>query len=276
MAEQNKKRPLIALSLGGGGAKTFAHLGILDCLKANKIPIDFMVTCSAASVVGFLFALGIPSQEIKNEFKRKSKWLHLIRRSIFKQVLKKYIKEKNISDINQAKIPISIVTVDLKTGREIIFEKGDPLLIPLASSAFPGIWQPIKYQNYYLVDGGVLNPDPADIARKKVGKEGIVISTTLKLEFKEEEPKNRFNTILKSLYLSPYRYRNRIIKENSDIIIEPANNLKISFRDWKETFFGYFSNGKIEKYYQKGFEEANKKISEIKELIKSKQLYGKD
>ena len=265
----------MALSLGGGGAKTFAHLGVLDCLKANKIPIDFLATCSSASIVGFLFALGIPSREIKNEFKRKSKWLHLIRRSIFKQALKKYIKEKNISDINQAKTPISIITVDLKTGKEIVFKEGDSLLIPLASNAFPGIWQPIKYQNYYLVDGGVLNPDPADIARKKVGENGVVISVTLKLEFKKEEPKNRFNTILKSLYLSPYQYRNKIIEENSNIIIEPANNLKISFRDWKETFFGYFSNGKIEKYYQNGFEEANKKISEIKELINSKQLYGK-
>ncbi len=270
MTGRNKKRPLVALSLGGGGAKTFAHLGVLDCLKANKVPIDFIVTCSAASIVGLLFSLGVPSQEIKNEFKRKSKWLYLVRRSIFKKVLKKYIKEKNIDDIDQIKIPISIVTVDLKTGQEIIFEKGNPLLIPLASSAFPGIWQPIKYKNYYLIDGGVLNPDPADIARKKVGKNGIVISSTLKLEFEEEEPKNRFNTILKSIYLSPYRYRNKIIKENSDIIIEPVNNLKISFRDWKETFLGYFSNGKIEKYYQKGFEDANKKIGEIKELIRSK------
>ena len=270
MPERKIQRPLVALSLGGGGAKTFAHLGVLDCLKANKIPIDFLATCSSASIVGFLFALGITSREIKNEFKRRSKWLHLIRRSIFKQALKKYIKEKNIGDINQTEIPISVITVDLKTGKEIVFEKGDPLLIPLASNAFPGIWQPIKCQNYYLVDGGVLNPDPADIARKKVGENGVVISVTLKLEFKEEEPRNRFNTILKSLYLSPYRYRNKIIEENSDIIIEPANNLKISFRDWKETFFGYFSNGKNVKYYQNGFEEANKKISEIKELISSK------
>ncbi len=109
-----------------------------------------------------------------------------------------------------------------------------------------------------------------------MGKNGIVISATLKLEFKEEQPKNRFNTVLKSLYLSPYRYRNKILEKNSDIIIEPTNNLKISFRDWKETFFGYFSDEKIERYYQKGFKETAKKINKIKELIKLRQLYGKN
>ena len=270
MNSKNKERPLVALSLGGGGAKTFAHLGVLDALRENNIPIDFLVTCSSASVVGFLFSLGISSQEIKSEFKKRSKWLHLIQRSIFKQALKKYIEKKNIQDIKQSKIPISIITVDLKTGEEFIFEEGDPLLIPLASNAFPGIWQPIKYKDYYLVDGGVLNPDPADVARKKVGQDGIVISVTLRLEFKEEEPKNRLNTVLKSFYLSLYHYRDRIIKENSDVVIKPTDNLKISFRDWKETFLGYFSNGKVERYYQKGYQEANLKMDEIKEKIKAR------
>ncbi|NCF75285.1 MAG: hypothetical protein GWO87_02245, partial [Xanthomonadaceae bacterium] len=257
-----------ALSLGGGGAKTFAHLGVIDALLENKIPINFLTTCSAASIIGVLTNIKIDSCEIKNEF-NKRKWLRLIKRSIFKEVLKKYLKKKNITNINQGKVPISIVTVDLKTGKEVVFEEGDPLLIPLASSAFPGIWKPIKYRDYYLVDGGILNLDPANIAREKVGSRGIVISVTLQLEFEKEKPGGRLDTVLKSLYLSPFKYRNEILKNNSDIIISPANDLKISFRDWKETFFGYFSNNKIEKFYQKGYEAAIKEIPKIKKLIKN-------
>ena len=265
------QRPKIALSLGGGGAKTFAHLGVLDAFKKHNISIDFLATCSAASVIGVLYNSGVSSEEIKKEFKRKRKWIHIARRSIFKRVLEKFIKQKNIINIKSLKIPMSIVTVDLRTGREIVFEEGNPLLIPLGSSAYPGIWRPVKYKNYELIDGGVLNPDPADVARKKVGSDGLVISVTLKMEFVEESAGGRFNTVLKSLYLLSLKYRNKIIEKNSDIIIAPSNGLKINFRDWRETFFGYFSNNKIEYYYQKGFDETEKKIIKIKELIDYKE-----
>ncbi|MDX9893169.1 MAG: patatin-like phospholipase family protein [Patescibacteria group bacterium] len=263
----NQPRPLVALSLGGGGAKTFAHLGVIDALEQHNIPIDFLVTCSAASVVGILHNIGVSSEEIMKEFKRKRKWFRIFRGSLFKEILKKYLKQNDISDIKQAKRPMSIVTVDLKTGREVIFEQGDPLIVPLASSAFPGIWRPFKFQDYELIDGGVLNPDPADIARTKVGAKGIVISVSLKMEFVQESNRNRFNTILKSLYLSSLKLRSKIIEDNSDIVISPANDLKINFRDWRETFFGYFSNAKIDYYYRKGYDEANSKIPRIKELF---------
>ena len=271
MPKQDGQRPLIALSLGGGGAKTFAHLGVLDAFKKYNIPIDFFITCSAASVIGVLYNLGISSEEIKKEFKKKRKWLYIARRSIFRRVLEKFIKQENIVDIKNLKIPISIITVDLKTGNEIIFEEGSPLLIPLGSSAFPGVWRPIKYRDYELIDGGVLNPDPANVARDKVGPNGLVISVTLKMEFVEESTKGRFNAVLKSLYLLSLKYRNKIIEKNSDIIINPSNGLKVNFHDWRETFVGYFSNNKIDKYYQKGFEEAEKKIIKIKELIDFKR-----
>jgi NTE family protein len=269
--ENKKQRPKIALSLGGGGSKTFAHLGVLDAFEKHNIPIDFLVTCSAASVIGLLYNIGISSEEIRKEFKRKRKWLYIARRSIFRRVLEKFIKEKSITDIKYLRIPISIVTVDLKTGKEIIFEDGDPLLIPLGSSAYPGIWKPVKYKEYELIDGGVLNPDPANIARSKVGRDGLVINVTLKMEFIEESTETRLSTILKSLYLLSLKYRNETIEKNSDIIIVPSNGLKINFRDWRETFVGYFSNNKIEKNYQKGFEEAERKIIRIKELINYKK-----
>ncbi len=269
MSKQNRQKSLIALSLGGGGAKTFAHLGVLDALRDEGIKIDYLAACSSASIIGFLFCIGVSSDEIKKEFRKKRKWIWLIKRSIFRRVLKKFLKEKNITDLGQSKIPLSIITVDLKKGKEVIFDKGDPLLICLGSSAFPGIWQPVKYKNYCLIDGGILNPDPADIAREKVGQKGIVISSTLRMEFIKEKTGGRFNTILKSIYLLQFKYRDKIIKENSNIIISPLDNLKISFTDWKETFTGYFSNNKIEKFYQKGYEATIKEMPRIKKLIKN-------
>lgn len=267
MDKQGKKK-LIALSLGGGGAKTFAHLGMLDALKDEGIKIDYLAACSAASIIGFLFCIGVSSDEIKKEFRKKRKWIWLIRRSIFKRVLKKFLKEKNITDLDQSKIPLSVIAVDLKKGKEVIFDKGNPLPICLGSSAFPGIWQPIKYKNYSLIDGGVLNPDPADIARDKVGRKGIVISSTLRMEFIKEKTGGCLNTLLKSIYLLQFKYRDKIIKENSNIIISPLDNLKVNFSNWKETFIGYFSNNKIEKFYQKGYEATIREMPKIKKLTK--------
>lgn len=274
---KNIEKPLITLSLGGGGAKTFAHLGVIDALKEADIPIDYLVTCSAASVIGLISALNVSSKDIIKLFTHKKKWWWFINRSIFKPALQHYIKEKNITDIKQANTPISIVTVDLKTSKEIIFEEGDPLLIPLGSSAFPGVSKPVKYKEYYLVDGGVLNPDPADIARQKVGSQGIVISVTLRLELPEEKPGNRLNTVLKALYVSPFKYRDKIIKKNSDIIITPLEDFRVTFSNWKETFLGYFINNKINKYYQEGYRAGQEAIPQIKQLIidRSKFEYNK-
>ena len=266
--QNEKQKHKIALSLGGGGAKTFAHLGVLDALRDEGIKIDYLITCSAASVIGFLFSIGASSDDIKQEFRKKRKWIYLIKRSIFRRVLKKFLKEKNITNLDQSKIPLSVVAVDLKKGKEIIFDKGDPLLICLGSSAFPGIWQPIKYKNYSLIDGGILNPDPANIAREKVGRKGIVISATLRMEFIKEKTSGRLNTLLKSIYLLQFKYRDGIIKKNSNIIIYPLYNLKVNFSDWKETFVGYFSNNKIEKFYQKGYNATIKEIPKIKKLLK--------
>ena len=270
MSENLNKRPSVVLSLGGGGAKTFAHLGAIDALKKHNIPIDFLVTCSAASIIGVLYGLGISSEEIRKEFKRKRKWIRLIRSSVFKQILKKFIAQVGIKDLKELNTPISIVTVDIKAGEEIIFEEGDPLVLPLASSAFPGISKPMKYLDYELIDGGVLKPDPSDTARKKVGPEGVVISITLKLEFEKNNTRNRINTVLKSILLLSDKKRSKILDDNSDIIISPSNDLKISFRDWKETFFGYFNNNKIERYYKKGFDSTEERIEEIRGVIANK------
>ncbi|MCK5020635.1 MAG: patatin-like phospholipase family protein [Candidatus Peribacteraceae bacterium] len=267
---QNKQRPLVAICLGGGGAKTFAHLGVIDALKESKIPIDFLITCSAASTIGLLSAIGVPSMEILNEFKN-GKVSMLTKRSIHKHILVKYLEQKGITDIGQVAIPISIVAVDLNCGTEKIFETGDPLMLALASSAYPGLCKPIKYQGHSLIDGGVLNPDPADVARKKVGSDGIVISVTLRMEFIEESPKSTLDVILKSIYLSSYKLRDDILGKNSDIVITPTNNLKISLNDWKKTFTGYFISNKIDKYYQDGYQETEKLIPKIQELLQAKK-----
>ena len=240
MSSKSKQQPLLALSLSGGGAKTFAHLGVMDAFKESNIPVDYLITSSASSLVGLMAALDMSSQEIMDKFNQRGKWLKFIRGSMFKHVLKQTLKTKNITDLDQTNIPITVVTVDLKKGQEVIFEKGNPLPITLGSCAFPGLFRPVKYKDYYLVDGGVLNPDPADIARKKVGTDGIVVSVTLRLELIEENPSGRLTTILRTLLLRPYKYRDKIIKQNSDVIITPLENFKISFSNWKKTFLSYF------------------------------------
>jgi len=257
----------VVLSLGGGGAKTFAHLGVIDALAEAGISIDCLVTCSAASVVGFMVATGATSQEIMDLFCRKKKRRMFIKRSIFKAILSQYIRKKGLTDLSKTDIPIKVVTVDLIRGEEVVFDSGRPLPIVLASAALPGIFKPIKYGRYLLVDGGVLNPDPADVAKSVAGKDGRVISITLRLEVYNQEPKGRFDSILKSLYLLSFKSRNKIIEENSDLIIRPLDNFMVNFKNWRETFFSYFENRRMEGFYAQGYEAGRKAAPDIKKLI---------
>jgi len=163
----------VALVLGGGGARGFAHVGVIRELENAKIPIDMIVGVSVGSLIGALYAdnpdafkLEWKSFKIeKNEifdFKLLGITDGLARGDAIKEYLDRNIRAKNIENL---KIPMAIVATDLRSGEPVIFRKGSIRDAVRASTSIPGVFVPVAFENKLLVDGGVLGNLAPQVAR---------------------------------------------------------------------------------------------------------------
>lgn len=161
--EISSKRPKIGLVLGGGGSRGLAHLGVLEVLVRESIPIDLMVGTSMGGIVAVLFALGYPPAEIaKGMFALQSNsFIDTVQmmtsrgrqrraRAYFAEVL----ENKTFADLS---IPVVLMAVDMLHGQEVPLAEGPLLEAVLASSAVPGAFPPVKHNEMELADGGVID-----------------------------------------------------------------------------------------------------------------------
>ncbi|HKP67912.1 MAG TPA: patatin-like phospholipase family protein [Pyrinomonadaceae bacterium] len=163
----------VGLALSGGGARGFAHVGVLRALVANDIPIDLIAGCSAGSFVGGAYAAGLTVDEII-EVGKKISWFAVSGFSYSPRgVLTNAPLTKLISDsfpatrFEELKIPFAAVACDLETGTEVVLsETGDMVDAIRASCAIPGVFLPVEdSQGRALVDGGVVTPMPTKTVR---------------------------------------------------------------------------------------------------------------
>lgn len=171
VAEPPPAPPKIALVLGGGAAKGFAHVGVIKSLEAHGIPIDIIVGTSAGSVVGALYAAGNNGFELQRialsmDESTVSDWVLPNRGFIKGESLMKFINEAVKSrPIEQLDRKLAIVATDLQSGELIVFERGNTGLAVRASSSVPGVFQPVKIAGREFVDGGLVSPVPVKTAR---------------------------------------------------------------------------------------------------------------
>jgi NTE family protein len=164
-------RPKIALALGGGAARGFAHVGVIKVLEAQGIIPDIVVGTSAGSVVAALYAGGGTGFDLQRlalgmEDSSISDWILPDRGIIRGEALQNYV---NIALGNRPmeKLPrtLGIVATDLQSGEMIVFRRGNVGMAVRASSSVPGIFQPVRIGNREYVDGGLVSPVPAKVAR---------------------------------------------------------------------------------------------------------------
>lgn len=266
----------LALILGGGGAKSFAHLGVIKVLQENNIPIDLLVTCSGGSIIGALVASGISIEEIKKEFYKKTRRINWFTLKINR---KGFLSQKNIQsilshlgadiDIQDTKIPIRIVATNLNLGKLRIFKSDSLKTAVCASVAFPGIYKPVKIGDYFFVDGGVLNSIPSDIGSREIGHGNITITVNLDNVLNGElNESNIFQVVYRSIYIPMISRRKKVVKKNSDLVIEPFKDKNFNFRNWTD-ILRFYSVKKMESFYKLGVRETEKKVDRIKLLLKN-------
>jgi NTE family protein len=165
-----KARPVIALALGGGAAKGFAHIGVIKALEAQGIVPDIVIGTSAGSLVGALYASGKSGFELQEMAIPFDKWQFIDwgmpNRGLMKgDALTRFVNSA-VGNRPIEKFPkkFGAVATDLQSGEPVVFRSGDAGIAVLASSSVPLAFQPVTIRGRQYVDGGLTSPVPVKLA----------------------------------------------------------------------------------------------------------------
>jgi len=255
------KPATIAVVLGGGGSKGFAHIGVLKVLEAQKIPIHMVVGTSAGSLVGSLYASGKTAFELQGiAMKMEADNVIDYDWKIWKGGLIKGEKLENFINANIQNTPIEklkiryyAVATNAATGEEVVFAKGNTGMAVHASCSVPGVFQPFKIGNSTYVDGGVVSPVAVDVARRNGAD--IVIAVDISGGINTDVPSGIMDTMRKSVAIMYARIAEYQIK-NADIVIRP------NVRNIGSTDMDKFNEAIFE-----GEKAASAKMPEIQKII---------
>jgi NTE family protein len=184
-APLEKRRKKLGLALGGGGARGLAHIGILKVLDREKVSVDLIAGTSMGGIVGALYAAGYSAERIEAEILRISQ----SRREIAKlidlrlgaaglvggQRITEMLTSLLGADLTFADLrtPFAVTAVDIATGREVHLSDGKVVEAVRATMSVPGVFTPVEIGPYLLMDGGVLNNVPVDLALK-LGADAVI------------------------------------------------------------------------------------------------------
>lgn len=172
VAERRNAR--IGLALGGGAARGFAHVGVIQALEEAGLQPQVVAGTSAGSLVAALYASGKSSHELRRvaesmEEAEITDWmLPILNRGALRgEALARYVNlHVGGKPIEQMKIPLGIVATDLRNGEPVTFRRGNTGAAVRASSAVPAVFQPVRIGEREYVDGGLVAPVPVRQARE--------------------------------------------------------------------------------------------------------------
>lgn len=214
VSAQPVSRPTVGLVLGGGGARGFAHLGVLKVLEQQRVPVDCVAGTSMGALVGGVFATGMPLDEMERRVKAAD-WdeffsnriprqeevfvrkeddrintmnlriparngrIGLPKGAIHTQKIELFIRELTQSlypeNFDALPIPFRAVGTDLETGRMVEFDRGDLALAMRASMSVPGLFEPVEYKGKLVVDGGLARNLPVDNVRAMCRPDVLIV-----------------------------------------------------------------------------------------------------
>ena len=266
-----------ALALGGGGVRGVAHLGVMKFLEENHHDrYDFVVGTSAGALFGALYLLSLDADEAQDTLSqavarlsktkglpvvasRKSKFLTNVQEKlqtakslltisiIDKEPLREFItalvgENTTFSDLKK---PLYVVATDLKSGKDVVFSRGELVPALIASSALPGVFPPIEYHSYYLIDGGITQKLPSRIAYGLGAKRVFAVDVGSPFRFKD-----RFATPLQVIMRSEEIASQALHDRNCDTV-----NLLLSPRFGEMRWYEF-------KRHHEAFEAGHSEASE--------------
>ena len=291
-----EKKPKVVVVLSGGGAKGIAHIPFIQLLDSLGIVPDLVVGTSMGSIVGGLYAMGYSGDSIAN-IALNVNWNQLLREKValsdvsmeekseFKRYLAQFdltngkpkinsslLGDQNlreflsvltypayrINDFDKLPIPYRAVATDIVNGKEVVIKEGSLAMAMRSSMSIPGVFKPVPYNNTLLVDGGILDNFPTDIA-KKMGAD-IIIGSDVGGGMATIEKLDNIGTILFQTGMLASNLKNPENRELCDILIDHIPNLSYSTGDF----------GKSQEIYEEGKIAVKENMKEL--VILAEQL----
>ena len=225
--EVPQRAPRLGLALGGGAARGFAHVGVIQVLEQNGIRPDLVVGTSAGSLVAALYASGMNAAALERaalsmEEATLTDWtLPFSGRGVLRgEALARYVRQAvGGRVIEQMPLPLGILATDLGNGQGTVFRRGDTALAVRASSAVPGVFTPVSIAGRDYVDGGLVAPVPVSQARA-MGAE-VVLAVDISADPEGNDAGGLLKALLQTTAIMGQSI-NRHELRGADVVLRPA------------------------------------------------------
>jgi len=259
-------KPKIALVLGGGAARGFAHVGVIRALEQEKIPIDQIVGTSVGSLIGAIYAADASSFDLEwTAFQLQKEDLFdfgvlnavtgmgFAKGDKLEAWVKSHVKTANIEHL---KIPFAAVAADLNWGQRVVLDRGSLPRAIRASAAIPGVFQPVQHQGKILVDGGVVDNIPIAVAKARGAD--LVIAVDISASLGNTNITNLVDVTLQSTNIM-FALNVEHSKRDADVLITPAGIGDVGMLDFTQK----------KRCMQAGIEATQKAMPAIRNVIEA-------
>ena len=215
----------IGLALGGGFARGFAHLGVLQVLEQNHIPISCIAGTSVGSILGAAYASGAPLARIiatcrTLRFRDIARWrvsrLGLASNHRLGDLIEQVFESRQFEDL---RIPLAVVATDLNSGEPVVLAHGSLVDAIRASCAFPGLFEPVEIGTRCLADGGLVAPVPTRAARE-LGAEFVLGVSVGIQDGHRGTPSNIFQVVTRAVSAAQ-KHQLEVWERHADLVLRP-------------------------------------------------------
>ena len=215
----------VGLALGGGFARGFAHLGVLQVFEENNVPISHIAGTSVGSILGAAYASGAPLVRIIEtcrtlRFRDIARWrvsrLGLASNHRLENLIERVFDSRHFEDL---RIPLAVVATDLSSGEPVVFTQGNLADAIRASCAFPGLFEPVEIGTRCLADGGLVAPVPTRAARDLGAATVIGIFVGLQ-DGHRGAPTNIFQVVSRAVSAAQ-KHQLEIWESHADVVLRP-------------------------------------------------------
>ena len=222
-----KRSPKFGLALGGGAARGFAHVGVIQVLEEAGIKPDFVVGTSAGSLVAAFYASGKNGAQLQQLSETMDEatitdWtIPLMGRGMMRgDALARYVNNKTGNQkIEDLPMPLGVVATDLHTGQGVLFQRGDLGTAVRASSSVPSVFEPVKIGTREFVDGGLVSPVPVRFARQ-MGAE-FVLAVDISSTPENAKTGDMFQILMQTFTIMGKSINTFELRE-ADVVVRPA------------------------------------------------------
>lgn len=262
--KQSQKRPIVALVLGSGGARGYAHIGVIEVLEQAGLKPDFIVGTSAGSLVGALYAQGKTAAELRdialNMKANDVRDIRLDKKGFFDgKKIEDYVNGLvNNTPLHKLKTPMYVVATQLQHGQKVVFNYGDTGQAVRASVSIPSMFIPTKIAGMEYVDGGLVSPVPVNVARD-LGAD-FIIAVDILAQPAYTETNNVWGLFNQNINIMQQHLAQQEL-QHADIVIQP---------DLREKAHIFDVRGR-EMTMQAGVDAAQQQLNAIQQVFESKK-----